>query len=290
MANWTTRTPLQLLHRYKHYRILLERHQYITRGLLKVFKDNETDPLQFREQILRDLEDIITWGKHYKVGLALHDTPYPMLMPEILKIVQKQYGHQAKPIILLSERDPQEYIARRIQSHGSYSWICRPQSSTTIAIEKMKPITLEGGAFDLVGCINRAVSSSQKPVRNHHIFYTMQEASKMEQREFLIDSFRNYQDTVKESAIFWYNMFNKENKTRTSELASMIGKSMAESLSGNNKKLLLKEGANFLGFERFFTDGYRSTDHGTPHHVSETATLSNALVKILVFQNQVEVT
>lgn len=283
MATRKTGTPLQLLSPYKHYRTLLERHQHITRGFLKVFKNNETDPLQFREQILRDLEDIITWGKYNKVGLALHDTPYPMLMPEILKIVQKHYGHQTKPIILLSERDPEEYVARRIKSHGSYSWICRPQSSTKTAIEKMKPITLEGGAFDLIGCINRAVSSSRKPVRIQDIFYTMQKASKLEQREFLIDSFRNYQDTVRESAIFWYNMFNKENKTRTTELASMIGKSMVESLTGSDTKLLLKGGANFIGFERFFT----VADRGIPYHDSEVSALSNSLINILVFKNQV---
>eukprot|EP00804_Cyclotella_cryptica_P009757 CCRYP_013211-RA/>CCRYP_013211-RA protein AED:0.34 eAED:0.34 QI:0/-1/0/1/-1/1/1/0/257 len=254
----------------------------MTSGLLKVLNNNDTDPLQFRDQILRDLEDIITWEKHYKVGLALHDTPYPMLMPEILKIVQKHYGHESKPIILLSERDPEEYVERRIQSHGSYSWICRPPSSQTITIEKMKPVTLEGGAFDLVGCINRSVSSSEKPVRLHHIFYTMQEASKMDHRKFLVDSFRNYQDTVREASIFRYNMFNKENKTITNELASMIRKSMAESLTGSHNKLMMKEGVTFLGFDRFFIDGHLRAYSGKSHNV-----ISDALVDILVFKNQV---
>jgi hypothetical protein len=263
--------PLQLLPPYEYYRTLLQRHTRITSLFLKAFKRNITDPLKHKDSVLTDLEEIIIWGKHYKVGLALHDTPYPMLIPEILKLVQKHYKSEedkiAKPIILLSERDPDEYVERRIQSHGSYSWICRPSNVSTL-IEKINPKTFEGGAFDFAGCI----SSSSSNLKMNEIFYTMDQARKINQRQFLVDSFKEYQDTMKDAAIFTYNMFNRANKTQTSELASMIRMSMSRSSLDER----LNEGRDFAGFKELLDDGKIDYEQNP-----------KALANILVFKNEV---
>jgi hypothetical protein len=270
-----TKIPLQFLPTFQHYRELLQRHSRISSGFLRAFRDNQTDPAEFRDTILTDLEEIIVWGKRNKVVLALHDTPYPMLMPEIYKLVQKHYkratGKKVNPIILLSERDPQEYTERRIQSHGSYSWICRPSNNSKATTQKMQPTTFTGGAFDFTGCINSAGPN----LRMSEIFFTMHEANKANQRQFLVDTFKDYQDIMKGAALFSYNMFNRENKTSTTELAAMLRTSFDNTLRGSNHKLRMDIGADFYGFKEIDRDSHNKGDA-----VKE-------LANILVFKNQV---
>ena len=272
-----TKVLLQLLPEHQYYRELLRHHSRISSGFLKVFKSNNTLPEEVKRDILNDLEEIIIWGKRHRVVLALHDTPYPMLLPEITKLVQKHYqsnrNQVTRPIILLSERDPEEYVERRLQSHGSYSWICRPTDGNTKLIDKIDPTTYEGGAFDFTRCINGAPSSSMKM---NQIFYTMHQAIKMNQRQFIIDSFRNYQDAIGEAAIFTYNMFDRGNKTSTDELTEMIAKSMNTNLFDDMKQLRMNKGVDFLGFEKLVARGHFDFDHFT-----------RTLVDILVFKNQV---
>eukprot|EP00956_Cyclotella_meneghiniana_P007651 scaffold10249_cov59-Cyclotella_meneghiniana.AAC.20 len=270
-----TKVPLKLTSANHDYSKLLQRHSRISSGFLKAFKNNETDPLDFRDRLLTDLEEIIIWGKSHNVGLALHDTPYPMLMPEILKLVQKHYsskeGKSIKPIIILSERDPHEYTERRLKSHGSYSWICRPPSIASITIEKMNPKTFEGGAFDFTGCISNTKTSGMKMDQK---FYTMHQASKSKQGQFIVDSFEDYQDTMRDAAMFTYNMFDREDKTSVGELASMIAESFSTHLLNENQRFRMEEGMNFSGFKSLDTilsDGLESND----------------MVDILVFKNQV---
>lgn len=269
------KVPLKLFSAYQDYGKLLQRHSRISSGFLKTFKNNETNLLDFRDRILIDLEEIIIWGKRHNVGLALHDTPYPMLMPEILKLVQKHYGSMkgksVKPIILLSERDPHEYTERRIKSHGSYSWICRPPNIASTTIDKMNPKTFEGGAFDFTGCIRSAKSSSMKM---DQIFYTMHQASKLKQRQFIVDSFKDYQDTMRDAAMFTYNMFDREDKTSINELASMITKSFSTHLLNDDQRFRVEEGMNFTGFDGLDT-------------VNSIELESKGMVDILVFKYQV---
>lgn len=270
-----TKIPLQFLPTHQHYRELLQRHSRITSGFLRAFRDNQTDPAEFRDTLLTDLEEIIRWGKRNRVVLALHDTPYPMLMPEIYKLVQKHYksdkGEKVNPIILLSERDPHEYTERRIQSHGSYSWICRPSNDTKATSQKMQATTFKGGPFDFTGCINSAGPN----LRMDQIFFTMHEANKSNQRQFIVDTFKDYQETIRGAALFSYYMFNRENKTSTSELAAMLRTSFGNSLRGSNHQLRMGIGEDFYGFKEIDLDG--NGNRGT----------SKELVDILVFKNQV---
>ena len=167
-----------------------------------------------RDTILDLLEDIIVWGKENKVLLALHDTPYPLLMPEILRLTQKHYGESARPVILLSERDPGEWTDRRIQTHG-FSSFCKD----AVVMKKIDPVTLKGGAFDWISCLNAAISQQKL---EKEVMYSFKDAN----RQHIVDTMRDYQAAVRRHAAFTYNMFKRENKTSPGELATMIAKSL----------------------------------------------------------------
>jgi len=313
--NEKTTCPVPIDHFREDYKTLLKYHNTLTKLCMRLGKDkpSSTSPPTYKANILKYLEGIIVWGKEHKVTLALHDAPYPLLMPEILKLVQKHYGFTTtagssssstttnkegetknvttvvKPIILLSERDPKEYVRRRTKVHASYTYICRPtkhQSSTLvrtntnssktektkIAIESMNVTTLEGGAFDIVGCMDRATSlldevdddgddaaTQTKPLPMNQIFYSFKEADKLHQTQYKIDTMKNYQDTLRKSAMFSYNMFEKDTRTSVTELASQIKKSMIEALlvvseDGRHNQVRMKDGMDYLGLNNFFAD------------------------------------
>ena len=283
--------PIEIDHFQDPYITLLDYHKSICHMFLKMGK-NDKDPLDFMKEILQHLERIIMWGKEHKVALALHDAPYPLLMPDILKLVAKHYRSSseelpAKPIILLSERDPQKYAEKRIRGHGIYSWICQStkeqmgtNSSNTISIEMMNATTLEGGAFDIIGCINRVTNQdneahSQIP-QMKEIFYSMKQADKLQHRQFIIDTMENYQEVVRGSAIFSYNMFEKEGRTSASDLAAQIRQTMVDALlvkANGSYKLRMRNGYDFRGFDNFFASierpaagGEERTSHRRRHH------------------------
>mmetsp|Transcript_24059 Transcript_24059/g.50580 ORF Transcript_24059/g.50580 Transcript_24059/m.50580 type:complete len:317 (+) Transcript_24059:531-1481(+) len=250
-------------------------------------RKKDTDPVELKHHLLDNLEKIIVWGKQNRVGLALHDTPYPNLIPEILKIVQKHYGNNAneaktisakpKPIIILSERNAKEFVERRTRNHGSYSWICRPEtnnymnstgtsigdfaSTSPFNFEKMNETTLERGAFDFISCINHANisarfstnSASSQSIEIDQIFYSFTKADQLKHRQYLIDAVENYQHNMRNEAIFSYNVFDKRNKTKVNDLANWIKHSMLDMLIADDGETIM-EGSDFLGFHKFFNE------------------------------------
>ena len=65
------------------------------------------DAIEWKEKVMGLVKDIILDGRF----LALHDTPYPTLMP-LLYDAAKRYYHNV--IIINTERDPEQYVKRRI--------------------------------------------------------------------------------------------------------------------------------------------------------------------------------
>lgn len=270
------------------YTSLLQHHKNISKGFLSLMRKKGTDPVELKHHLLENLEKIIVWGKQNKVGLALHDTPYPNLIPDILKIVRKYYGTnnangvetisaKPKPIIILSERNADEFVERRTLNHGSYSWICRPEtnnfmnstgtnmdnfaSTSPFNFEKMNETTLEGGAFDFIGCINQANisarlstnSASSQSIELDRIFYSFTMADRLKHRQYLIDTMENYQHNMRNEAIFSYNVFDKRNKTKVNDLANWIKQSMLDMLITDDGETMT-EGSDFLGFHKFFNE------------------------------------
>mmetsp|Transcript_12537 Transcript_12537/g.26701 ORF Transcript_12537/g.26701 Transcript_12537/m.26701 type:complete len:488 (+) Transcript_12537:147-1610(+) len=271
--------PMPIDHFEHPYDTLIQHQRAITRIYNQMVK--QADPKEFRKKILHYLESIIFWGKKHKITLALHDTPYPFLMPDILRLVQKHYGFTKggenvtmKPIIILSERDPSGYAESRIRGHGGHTWICKPTknqigrpiindspivNSSSWVAGTINSITLKGGAYDIISCLNRLYfAENGTKLRTHQmdmsdIFYSYKQAVGSQQRQFIIDTMESYQDTVKNSAIFSYNMFEKENRTTVHDLAAEMKKSMNEALvKKDGKMLLVKDGINFLGIGSLF--------------------------------------
>jgi hypothetical protein len=258
--NNITSCPVTIASSYQHYEKLLKYHKYLTQTLFQQMnRKYPPDLVLLKESILNAMEEIIVWGKRSEVILALHDTPYPMLMPEILKLLQKHYG-EAKPIILLSERDPVKYIVSRIKTHGRYTWICKPPNNQTpnILIEKVDSTTLRGGAFDTIGCIDKAISSSDMIPQLNQVFYTLNQARDLDLTQYLVESFDDYQTTSREFALLSYNMFDKSERTSVRELSSMILKVLST--------VRMSEGRDFAGFKGSF-----DTIEGVGHSFNRTA-------------------
>jgi hypothetical protein len=247
-----------------YYKTLLEHHRQLTRMMLTMQamttspkaaakNNNFMTPLQFKQKVLHHLEEIIAWGYHHHkedndegggITLALHDAPYPLLMPSILKLVQKYFGSKARPIILLSERNPNEWIVRRTKFHGRYTYICRESVLLDDddsynhhhhhAKSSSSSRSLEGGAFDIVGCIDKALQQQQheqqkQQLTRDDILYNLKEVQRLNQTQYVVDSMNDYQNAVRDLAVFNYNMFeSSKNRTSVEDLIEMTKNAMLE--------------------------------------------------------------
>lgn len=196
-------------------------------------------PASYRDKILALLQDIIKFGKDNNIVLALHDTPYPYLVSQILALVQKVYNGKYYPFILLSERDPLMYTKQRIKTHGSHI-MCRNVSKLESGLSSNGFITesqvlrpLEESAFDVVGCIERALVSTEfndTLLRNAQVgdlFEPMAHAYKTKGLDYVVKQVDLHQRTMREIADFTYNIFLGENKkTKMEELAEGVGEAM----------------------------------------------------------------
>jgi hypothetical protein len=248
---------------------LLEHHRQLTRMMLTMQamtsptataaanNNNFMTPLQFKQKVLYHLEEIIAWGYHHHkednnnneggsiITLALHDAPYPLLIPSILKLVQKYFGIKTRPIILLSERNSNEWIVRRTKLHGRYTYVCR---ESVVLLDDSRDHhanssssssrSLEGGAFDILGCIDKAQQQQQKQqqqqqqqqITRDDILYNLKEVQRLNQTQYVVDSMNDYQNAVRDLAVFNYNMFETSSMNRTSveDLVQMIKNAMLE--------------------------------------------------------------
>jgi hypothetical protein len=153
-----------------------------------------------------------------------------------------------------------KYIVSRIKTHGRYTWICKPPNNQTpnILIEKVDSTTLRGGAFDTIGCIDKAISSSDMIPQLNQVFYTLNQARDLDLTQYLVESFDDYQTTSREFALLSYNMFDKSERTSVRELSSMILKVLST--------VRMSEGRDFAGFKGSF-----DTIEGVGHSFNRTA-------------------
>jgi len=209
--------------------------------------NNFMTPLEFKQKVLHHLEEIIAWGYHHHkkdnigeggITLALHDAPYPLLMPSILKLVQKYFGNKTRPIILLSERNSNEWIVRRTKLHGRYTYVCRESVVLDDNHHAISSRSLEGGAFDILGCLDKAQQqheSQQHEQQQQHqltrddILYNLKEVQRLNQTQYVVDSMNDYQNAIRDLAVFNYNMFeSSKNRTSVEDLIEMTKNAMLE--------------------------------------------------------------
>lgn len=241
-----------------YYKTLLEHHRQLTRMMLTMQdmtsppaavtaannNNNFMTPLQFKQKVLHHLEEIIAWVYHQHhhqednneegdggITLALHDAPYPLLISSILKLVQKYFGNKTKPIILLSERNSNEWIARRTMLHGRYTYVCRESIVLDDNHRAISSRSLEGGAFDILGCIDKAAQQQheQQQLTRDDILYNLKEVQRLNQTQYVVDSMNQYQNAIRDLAVFNYNMFEStKNRTSVEDLVQMIKNAMLE--------------------------------------------------------------
>lgn len=181
------------------------------------FKSNE-DGKSFLIRAQKVLEDLIINAKAMNIVLSLHDTPYPFLLPYIIKFTKKHHNGKS-PLIILSERDPEEYISRRTSTnHGDSHIMCRQSLGNRSSYHN--------GSFDILGCIERAVnnekSSNLNGGENKDLLISMTNAAKEFGIDRVVESYRENQDLARQLASFSYNIFNRKERTNATDLASLM--------------------------------------------------------------------
>ena len=240
--NVTQEIPEIYLSAYKHYKPLINKIQGVAK-LIK--KGGDKSAREWYGEMINSLRDFIEFIADSMVDfppLALHDYPWPSLLPTMLKESKIIYGRKwnvtklLPPVILLSERDPLEYAERRVSTHGSLDVICKEKF-----IAPMNPQTLTGGAFDVLGCIENALKglsiNETNKIGLKDIFITMNamdveygglgrnntlEKEPSKGIIMIAQYVKEYQDTVRGKADFSYNLFAHQNKTTLEDLTALM--------------------------------------------------------------------
>ncbi len=135
---------------------------------------------------------------------AIHDTPYTMMIPYILKVARETRG--TEPILLLTERNPQEWAARRVHSHGvTPQLVCNDPRS----------------AFDIDYCLDLGLNVTQL----FHIYPTSKtsRAQQEEYKSILSETMQHYQQTIRElSPVYIVNMFESQEQIEPSTFQQSI--------------------------------------------------------------------
>lgn len=198
----------------------------------------ESPAVMFKAQILDQINDLVQYTSDFmNTTLALHDNPYPSLMPSMINAVKLHYNGTS-PVILLSERNATEYTQRRIENHGLRDIMCKDSMNTSTSSSRAPSInqeTLEGGAFDIIGCIDRAVSGlsvgDAQLVTLLDVFTTMgkvyaERGNSTTTIELIARNVKVYQDAVGEMAASSYDMFAKKERTKKESLAEIMESSV----------------------------------------------------------------
>ena len=145
--------------------------------------------------------------------LALHDTPYTKMLSYVLE-TSKNEGRST--IILLSERDPNEWAVRRAEDH-QHDIICRNTTAN----------------FDINSCINLVDASEPPPSKFGEYFFSYDSNDDVKHQEYfkecLKSGMESYQDFVRQiPPDYMINFWKKP--MDTSNLASKIWSSTAANL------------------------------------------------------------
>lgn len=205
-------------------RLIHQMHSCVHEALVVDATTNTTPSLArcgnaaaWRDRVLSTLEEVVTDGRI----VALHDNPYPYLLFQLLTAAQR---NGKETVLLLSERDPNAYVARRSNlSYSSSDPLCKDETF------RMDPSTLMGGGFDLIGCIDRAVTaasfSDNKKVDLVDVFTTFARLVESDPNgtQIIARHMEEYQEAVRQRADFFVNVFAETNQTTTvDEVANVM--------------------------------------------------------------------
>lgn len=208
-----------------------------------------------RDRLLAHLEGVIAWGREHGVALMLQDSPYSLLVPDIARLVRRQYGARARPIVLLTEREPHAWAASRIKNHPSDA-VCRPPRATNAATPGMAPVnasTAARGALDIVGCIDRATAAHARvPPPMKKILYTVGNADRWGKRSYLVDALAAHQDAARGGAVFAVDLFAEDPRAEVAGMAARVARALRAALVRADGSTRVGEGGReFRGPGRF---------------------------------------
>ena len=133
---------------------------------------------------------------------AIHDAPYPNFGEYVLIATKKIRGKG--PIVLLSERNPQDWVKRRIQQHST-DIACRGNDIGT----------------NLYRCLKSAIQAGLGNERINTILYKFNELPGSETN--LTKAFELYQNKMRKVSAYHTNLFERNPRIDKSQLAKEIG-------------------------------------------------------------------
>jgi len=139
---------------------------------------------------------------------AIHDAPYPNFGEYILDATKNIRGK--KPIVVLGERNPQDWTKRRIQQHQK-AVACRGNDIGT----------------NLYRCLQLAIQTGLGNERINTIFYQLKEPES-HANITIAKGFEMYQNKMRKVAAYHTNLFERNPRIDKSQLAKEIGYVIAD--------------------------------------------------------------
>jgi hypothetical protein len=104
-------------------------------------------------------------------------------------------------------------------------------TTTTTTITTIDPVTLEGGAFDIIGCIEKALDGISEEQANQlvvgDLFESMNQAYEVKGAAYVAREVEMYQNAVRGLADFSFDMFARKDKTQVEDLAVRMHSKLA---------------------------------------------------------------
>ena len=170
------------------------------------------------------------------------------MMSSLLRLTRLHYGAKARPIIILSERDPVEYVRKRLHAHGKYTRICKPQNMTSFEVMAVNRTNLEGGPFDVISCMREALERNQT-AHPFDAFLSFKDIEKLDRLGYCVDAMDDYQNALASWEVIRYNMFVKEERTRVEDLAKLVTESLKTKMLRPDGTLRMDIGEDFRGMD-----------------------------------------
>ncbi len=194
--------------------------------------------MTFRDTLKRSIHDFVSFIRtnvtivddgNGTIPIALHDTPWPYLMPSLIQEIEQQYDGLS-PVIMLSERDPLQYVLRRVyNNHAGRDIMCKNHtwsSSNYSSVSSIDQSSSLRGAFDIIGCIDAALDGlpyeEASQVQLIDVLTTMKhiwDDRGNEGLKLITEEVKSYQDFFRAKGDFSYDMFVQEDATKREDLA-----------------------------------------------------------------------
>ena len=89
-----------------------------------------------QRSMTRGLERLVVRAKELQTTLVVHESPYPMVLAQLTKLVHKHHDDKS-PLILLIKRDQKNWTTRRASTHGQ-QLVCKDYVNNTIQPRTLK--------------------------------------------------------------------------------------------------------------------------------------------------------